>query len=231
MMLHIPQVLSQGALSEARALLKEANWVDGGVSAGTQASQVKRNEQLHLDSPALLRIQALVLEAVEQHALLFSAALPKRIFPPMVNRYSGALNSYGDHVDSAIRHLRDGQGQAQRLRTDLSATLFLAEPDDYDGGELVIAASLGEQRVKLAAGDVVLYPGSTVHRVEPVTRGARLAAFFWIESMVRQDAQRQILFDLDMGLMALRERHGDSPETVRLAGAYHNLLRQWAHTY
>ncbi|MBQ0936670.1 Fe2+-dependent dioxygenase [Ideonella paludis] len=230
MMLHIPQVLSRGALAEARALLREAAWVDGGVSAGSQATQAKRNEQLPLDSPALARIQALVLEAVERHPLLFSAALPKRIFPPMVNRYSGALNAYGDHVDAAIRHLRDSQGQAQRLRTDLSATLFLAEPDEYEGGELVIDTRLGEQRVKLAAGDLVLYPGNTVHRVEPVTHGARLAAFLWIESMVREDAQRDLLFDLDMNLMALRERHGDSPETVRLAGVYHNLLRLWADT-
>ncbi|TDM08378.1 MAG: Fe2+-dependent dioxygenase [Ideonella sp. MAG2] len=230
MMLHIPQLLSPEALAQARALLSEAAWVDGGVSAGSQAGQAKRNEQLPLDSPALAQIQTLVLSAAERHALLFSAALPKRIFPPMVNRYSGALNSYGDHVDAAIRHVRDAQGQAQRLRTDLSATVFLAEPSEYDGGELVIDSPLGPQRVKLAAGDMVLYPGSTVHRVEPVTRGARLAAFLWIESMVRQDAQRQLLFDLDMSLMALREHHGDSPETVRLAGVYHNLLRQWADT-
>lgn len=230
MMLHIPQVLSPEALAQVRAWLQDATWVEGGVSAGSQATQAKRNEQLPLTSPELARIQALVLEAMERHALLFSAALPKRIFPPMVNRYSGALNTYGDHVDAAIRHLRDAQGQAQRLRTDLSATLFLAEPQDYDGGELVIDTRLGEQRVKLAAGDLVLYPGSTVHRVEPVTRGARLAAFLWIESMVRGDAQRELLYDLDMNLMALRERHGDSPETVRLAGVYHNLLRQWADT-
>lgn len=230
MMLHIPQLLSPEVLAQARDLLRDARWVDGGVSAGSQATQAKRNEQLPLDSPALARIQAMVLAAVERHPLLFSAALPKRLFPPMVNRYSGALNTYGDHVDAAIRHLRDAQGQAQRLRTDLSATVFLAEPSEYDGGELVIDGPLGPQRVKGAAGDMVLYPGSTVHRVEPVTRGTRLAAFLWIESMVRQDAQRQLLFDLDMSLMALRERHGDSAETVRLTGVYHNLLRQWADT-
>lgn len=230
MMLHIPQVLSGDALAQVWALLHEATWVSGGVSAGSQATQAKRNEQLPLDSPALPQIQALVLAAVERHALLFSAALPKRIFPPMVNRYCGALNTYGDHVDAAIRHWRDASGTAQRLRTDLSATLFLARPEDYDGGELVMAGSLGAPRVKLAAGDLVLYPASTVHRVEPVTRGARVAAFFWIESLVRQDAQRQLLFDLDLNLMALRERHGDSPETVRLTGVYHNLLRQWADT-
>jgi PKHD-type hydroxylase len=229
-MLHIPNVLPREALNQARALLRDASWVDGGVSAGSQAGQAKRNEQLPLDSPALAQIQGLVLNAMERHPRLFSAALPKRIFPPMVNRYSGALNTYGDHVDAAIRHLRDERGLAQRLRTDLSATLFLADPHEYEGGELVIEGSLVAQRVKLAAGDLVLYPGSTVHRVEPVTRGTRLAAFLWIESMVRQDAQRQLLFDLDMSLMALRERHGDSPETVRLAGVYHNLLRQWADT-
>lgn len=230
MMLHIPQVLPTPALAQVRTLLGGAAWVNGGISAGSQATQAKRNEQLPVDSPVLAQIQTLVLAAVERHALLFSAALPKRIFPPMVNRYSGEMNVYDDHVDAAIRHLRDATGCAQRLRTDLSATLFLAQPEEYDGGELVIDGSLGAQRVKLAAGDLVLYPGTTVHRVEPVTRGARLAAFFWIESMVRQDSQRQLLFDLDMSLMALRERHGDSPESVRLTGVYHNLLRQWADT-
>jgi PKHD-type hydroxylase len=227
MLLHLPELLSADELARARGLLRDAPWQDGRATAGTQAAAVKRNEQLRADSREARALQDLVLAALERNSLFFSAALPKRVLPPFVNRYSGELNTYGNHVDQAIRyHPLTRQG----IRTDLSCTVFLAEPADYDGGELVVEHPFGQQRVKLAAGDAVLYPGSSVHRVEPVTRGARLAAFFWIESMVRSESQRRLLFDMDMALLALRQRHGESDETVRLTGTYHNLLRQWADT-
>jgi PKHD-type hydroxylase len=225
MLLQIPQLLDVGALRQARELLSDAAWVDGRSTAGPQAAQAKRNQQLDPAAPAAHALRALVLRALDGHALFFSAALPKRVLPPQFNRYGGDTNQYGEHVDQAIRY---GGEPGQRVRTDLSCTLFLSDPADYDGGELVIEHSFGQQRVKLAAGDLVLYPGASVHRVEPVTRGARLAAFFWIESMVRRDDQRQLLFDMDMALMRLRGTHGESPETVRLTGTYHNLLRMWA---
>jgi PKHD-type hydroxylase len=228
MLLLIPQILDAGALRQARELLAEAAWVDGRSTAGPQAAQAKRNQQLDAGAPATQALRALVLRALDGHALFFSAALPKRVLPPQFNRYTGETNHYGDHVDQAIRYGGHGGEPSQRVRTDLSCTLFLSDPGDYDGGELVIEHSFGQQRVKLTAGDLVLYPGTSVHRVEPVTRGARLASFFWIESMVRRDDQRQLLFDMDMALMRLRGTHGESPETVRLTGTYHNLLRMWA---
>ena len=168
-----------------------------------------------------------MLGGLEKHPLFFSAALPKKVFPPMFNRYGGEHNFYGDHVDNAVRY---APGTGVRIRTDISCTLFLADPANYDGGELVIRDAFGEQRLKGAAGDALLYPGTSVHRVEPVTRGVRLASFFWIESMVRSNEQRQLLFDFDMNLMRLRERHGETAEAVGLTGLYHNLLRQWADT-
>jgi PKHD-type hydroxylase len=226
MLLHIEQVLNADELQQARALSgPDAPWVDGRRSAGPQAVHAKNNEQLAQDSDASRTLQALVLAALNRHALFFSAALPKRIFNPLVNRYGGEANFYGNHVDGAVLHSR---ADGQRVRSDVSATLFLAEPHEYDGGELVIEDTYGSQRIKLAAGDLVLYPSTSVHRVEPVTRGHRVASFFWVESMVRSDEQRRLLFDLDMSLMRLRQTHGESPETVRLAGTYHNLLRMWA---
>jgi PKHD-type hydroxylase len=231
MLLRIAELLNADELARARAWLAEGDWEDGARTAGSQAAQVKRNEQLRAGSAAHGALQGLVLGALERHALFFSAALPKRVLPPQFNRYQGEANTYGKHVDQAIRYLPGAtHGPRQGLRTDLSCTVFLAEPAEYDGGELVVEHSFGQQRVKLAAGDAVLYPGTSVHHVAPVTRGARLASFFWIESMVRSDDQRRLLFDLDMALMRLRERHGDSDETVQLAGTYHNLLRQWADT-
>jgi PKHD-type hydroxylase len=170
-------------------------------------------------------LQRIVLDALGRHALFFSAALPKKVFPPLVNRYGGAANAFGNHVDNAVRAVPT---TGERLRTDLSATLFLSDPGEYDGGELVIEDTFGTQRVKLPAGDMVLYPSSSVHRVEPVTRGARIASFFWIESMVREDERRRLLFDLDMAILGLRESVGDTPPVVRLTGCYHNLLRMWA---
>ena len=227
MLIHLQQVLDAEALAEARALLTHAVWVEGRGTAGPQAAAVKRNQQLAVDSPAAARLQALVLAGLDRHALFFSAALPKRVLPPMFNRYAGDSNHYGNHVDQAIRHVG---GTRQRVRTDLSCTLFLADPASYDGGELVIADTFGTPHIKLAAGDAVLYPGTSVHRVEPVTRGQRLASFFWIESLVRGDEQRRLLFEMDQALMQLRTRDGESAEAVALTGTYHNLLRLWADT-
>jgi len=227
MLLKIADVLSPEALEQARDLLAQAPWQDGRASAGAQAALVKNNLQLAPGSEPLRALQALVLQALEGHPQFFSAALPKRLLPPMFNRYAGAANTYGNHIDQAIRYV---PGTGQRVRTDISCTVFLSGPEEYEGGELVIADTYGEQRVKLAAGDAVLYPGTSVHRVEPVTRGARLASFFWIESMVRSDEQRRLLFEMDQALMQLRGEYGDSDAAVQLTGTYHNLLRMWADT-
>lgn len=227
MLLHVPDVLRPEELTQARALLAQGHWTDGRLTAGSQAAEVKRNEQLAADSEQARRLQALVLQALERHALFFSAALPKRVLPPLFNRYGGQSNHYGNHVDQAVRYIA---GRNERVRTDISCTLFLAEPAEYEGGELVIEDTYGQQRIKLPAGHLVLYPGTSVHRVEPVTRGARLASFFWVESMVRSDEQRRLLFDMDMALVRLRGTHGESPDLVRLTGTYHNLLRLWADT-
>ena len=231
MLLHIPQVLDADALAQAQALLAGAGWADGRLSAGPQAATVKHNQQLPPDSAALAPLRALVLAALDRHALFFSAALPKRVLPPLFNRYAGEHNHYGNHVDQAIRQA----GPGQRLRTDLSCTLVHSPPEAYAGGELVIESapgqgSVGQQRIKLAAGDALLYPGTSVHRVEPVTRGERLACFFWIESLVRSAEQRALLFNMDLALMQLRQRHGEDDATVSLTGSYHNLLRLWADT-
>jgi len=227
MLIRIPEVLDVETLRQIRAGLEEAEWESGARTAGSQAAQVKHNQQLPREAPATRQLQALLLAALERNTLFFTAALPKRVLPPMFNRYGGDSNHYGDHVDQAIRYV---PGSVQRVRTDISCTVFLAEPTDYEGGELVIADTYGEQRVKLAAGDAVLYPGTSVHRVEPVTRGARLASFFWIESMVRSDEQRRLLYEMDLALTAMRSEHGESAATVQLTGAYHNLLRMWADT-
>ena len=227
MLLHIPQVLSRAEIEHARAALAAASWVDGRSSAGSQAAGVKRNLQLARDEPVASSLQALVLGALDRCPTFFSAALPRRVWPPMFNRYSGADNHYGNHVDQALRY---SGAHGERVRTDLSCTLFLSDPLEYDGGELVILHGLGEQRVKLAAGDLLLYPGTSVHRVEPVTRGQRLASIFWVESMVRRDDQRQLLHAMDGALMRWRTAHGEGAETVELTGTYHNLLRMWADT-
>lgn len=226
MLLVIPSVLGPRELADAQAALAAAAWEPGDRTAGAQAARLKNNEQLPPTGDTARRLQALVLGALERHPLFFGAALPKKVFPPMFNRYAGGTNAYGAHVDNAIRYPAGGE----RVRTDLSCTLFLADPASYDGGELVIEDTFGEQRVKLAAGDAVLYPGTSVHRVEPVTRGARLAAFFWVESLVRSTEQRRLLWEMDQALTRLRERHGDDADTTRLVGTYHNLLRLWADT-
>lgn len=225
MLLRLPDVLSAEQVQQARQLLSQAPWEDGRHTAGRQAAQAKQNQQLRFASPQAQALRELVLAALERHPLFLSAALPKKIVPPQFNRYDGALNQYRDHVDNAIRTLG-----GQRVRGDLSCTVFLTEPDAYEGGELVVQHAFGEERVKLAAGQALLYPASSVHRVAPVTAGTRLAGFFWVESLVRGEEQRRILFDLDMALMRLREQHGESAETVALMGTYHNMLRLWADT-
>ena len=227
MLLHLKNILTPDEIQAARRLLgSDAPWIDGRSSAGGQALAHKQNEQLSQDSENARQLQTLVLAALHREPLFFSAALPKKIFNPLFNRYSGDANFYGTHIDGAVLH---SKATAQWVRSDISCTLFLAEPSDYDGGELLIQEAQRERSIKLAAGDMVLYPGSTLHQVAPVTRGARLASFFWIESMVRSTEQRQMLFDMDMALLQLR-RHGDEPALVQLTGTYHNLLRMWADT-
>ncbi|MFE1570980.1 Fe2+-dependent dioxygenase [Comamonas odontotermitis] len=227
MFLHVPKLLTPDELNRARALLDHSpHWSDGATSAGAQAVHQKHNQQLAQDSDASRELQDLVLAALKRDPLFFSAALPKRIFNPLFNRYSGASNFYGEHVDGAVLHSRATQ---QWVRSDISCTLFFSEPTEYEGGELVMREHFGEKKIKLAAGDMILYPGSTVHQVMPVTRGTRLASFFWVESMVRSTEQRQMLFDMDMQLLRLRQQVGEqNPSIIGLTGTYHNLLRLWA---
>jgi PKHD-type hydroxylase len=227
MLLHVREVLNADELCEARAILARAAWGDGRVTAGVQSAQAKNNQQLPQDGAETQALQRIVLGGLNRHAVFFSAALPKRVFPPLFNRYGGASNSFGDHVDNAVRFIPGTQGE--RVRTDVSCTLFLADPDAYDGGELVVEDTFGAQRIRLPAGDMLLYPGTSVHRVEPVTRGFRVASFFWLESMVRSAEARRLLFDMDSHLMRLRASVGETdPAVIGLTGTYHNLLRMWA---
>lgn len=225
MLLHIKGVLTADEVRQARKILAGAPWGDGRITAGSQSALAKNNEQLPEDCKETRDVQQLLLRGLERHETFFSAALPKQISPPLFNRYGGSSNSFGNHVDSAVRFLRDGSG---RVRTDISCTLFLAAPEDYDGGELVVDDTFGSHRVKLPAGDMVLYPGTSVHRVEPVTRGVRLASYFWIHSMVRADEQRRLLHDMDNHLRTLRGGAGETdPSVIGLTSTYHNLLRMW----
>jgi PKHD-type hydroxylase len=224
MLLPIPDLLNAAEILRARQLLDQAEWVDGRVTAGHQSSLAKDNMQLLEGSSAARELGAMILSALEKNALFISAALPARVFPPLFNRYSGG-QSFGTHVDNAIRTVT---GTAHRIRTDLSATLFLAGPDAYDGGELVIEDTYGTHNIKLPAGHLILYPATSLHHVRPVTRGARLASFFWIQSMVRDDGQRTLLFDLDVAIQRLNGEGAGHPVAVQLTGVYHNLLRQWA---
>ncbi len=227
MLLRVPEVLSPAELARCRAIVEGADWADGKITAGTQSEQVKNNRQLPEDAQASHAARAIVLDALGRSALFITGALPRKTYPPLFNRYDGASNAFGNHIDNSVR---TSPITGAWVRTDLSATLFLSEPAEYDGGELVIEDTFGSQSVKLAAGDLILYPASSVHRVEPVTRGCRLASFFWVESMVRDDAQRRLLFDLDMSILTLRGTDGDTPPVVKLTGCYHNLLRMWADT-
>ena len=227
MFLHLKNILTSDEVQRARALLGvDAPWVDGRSSAGGQALAQKRNEQLAQDSAPSRELRALVLAALQRDALFFSAALPKKIFNPLFNRYSGDSNYYGAHVDGAVLRSRVPD---QWVRSDMSCTLFLADPEEYDGGALCMEDVHSARQIKLPAGDMVLYPSSTVHQVTPVTRGARIASFFWIESMVRSTEQRLLLWNMDMDLLKLRSRVGENdPAVVGLTGTYHNLLRMWA---
>jgi PKHD-type hydroxylase len=225
MLLHIPQILDPATVAHSSALLRQADWADGRVTAGSQAATVKNNRQLPEASPVALQLRAIVLEALSKNASFFSAALPRRIYPPLFNRYGDQANSFGNHVDNAIR---THPASAQHMRTDLSFTLFLNNPGDYDGGELIIEDGMGGRAVKLPAGDLILYPSYSVHRVEPVTRGARLACFTWLESMVREPQQRELLHELDMSIVTLRGEQGENDTAVRLTSCYHNLMRMWA---
>jgi PKHD-type hydroxylase len=225
MMLAIPDLLDAAGVARVRALIDAGEWADGNATSGHQSALAKRNMQLPEDSAAAREAGRLVLDALGQSPLFIAAALPLKIYPPLFNRYSGGEH-FGTHVDNAVRIHR---ASAFRVRSDLSATLFLEDPGGYDGGELVAEDNLGVHKVKLPAGHLVLYPASSLHRVEPVTRGARVASFFWIQSMVRDDAARTLLFDLDRSIQTIAATRGqDDAEIIRLTGVYHNLLRRWA---
>ena len=224
MLITIDNILTADELTAIRDLLAHARWAHGEITAGSQSVQVKNNQQLPEDEPSLPALRRLVMGALNRNAVFFTATLPRRVFPPLFNRYGGDTNSFGSHVDGSMRPLPDGG----YLRTDISATLFLSDPETYEGGELRIEDPYGDQRIKLTAGSVVIYPASSVHRVTPVTRGCRLACFMWIQSMVRDIGQRRLLYDMDMALLQLRQAIGDTDPVIRLTATYHNLLRSWA---
>jgi PKHD-type hydroxylase len=224
MLLAIPDVLTADQVKQARQILDAAQWVDGKVTAGHQSARAKNNSQLPEDSPEARQLGEMILNALGQNALFISAALPSRVFPPLFNRYSGGQD-FGTHVDNAIRQV---PGTGHRIRTDLSATLFFSDPQDYDGGDLIVEDTYGVHSVKLPAGHMVLYPSTSLHHVKAVTRGARVASFFWIQSMIRDDAERTLLFDLDVAIQRVNRDLPEHPSSVQLTGVYHNLLRRWA---
>ncbi|MBU8894620.1 Fe2+-dependent dioxygenase [Corallococcus sp. M34] len=226
MMLHIPQVLTAEQVAHCRAVFDSATWEDGRSTAGHQSAQVKRNEQLPEGSREARELGDLVLAGLERSPLFISAVLPQRVFPPLFNRYGPGM-TFGSHVDNAIRPV---PGTPLRVRTDVSATLFLSDPESYDGGELVVEDTYGDHSVKLPAGDLIIYPSSSLHHVTPVTRGVRLASFFWVQSLVRDVSQRALLFDLDTSIIQLNKEVPKSPALVMLTGVYHNLLRQWSES-
>lgn len=224
MLLQIPDVLTAEQVREARQLLDQADWVDGRVTAGPQSARTKDNQQLPEDSPAARELGQRILGALQRNPLFITAALPLQVFPPLFNRYQGG-QSFGTHVDNAIRQV---PGTPHRIRTDLSATLFFSGPDEYDGGELMVEDTYGVHGVKLPPGHLVLYPSTSLHHVRPVTRGARICSFFWIQSMIRDDAERTLLFDLDAAIQRISRDAPDHPSAVQLTGIYHNLIRRWA---
>lgn len=224
MLLHVPEVLTLDQVAQVRKVLDGTDWVDGRVTAGAQSARAKQNMQVPEDAPAAREMGDLIMAALQRSPLFMSAALPLKVYPPMFNRYGGG-HSFGNHVDNAIRQV---PGSPHRIRTDLSATLFLADPGTYDGGELIVDDTYGAHSVKLPAGDLVLYPSTSLHRVTAVTRGERVASFFWIQSLVRDDGQRTLLFDMDSAIQQLAADAPDHPSTVQLTGVYHNLLRRWA---
>ena len=224
MLLQIPNVLTAEQAAKCREQIEKSEWIDGKITAGHQSARTKNNLQLPENHPLAREMGEAILGALERSALFMSAALPLKVFPPLFNHYEGG-HSFGSHVDNAIRQIA---GTAHRVRTDLSATLFLTAPEDYDGGELVIEDTYGVHTVKLPAGDLILYPATSLHNVRPVTKGARISSFFWIQSMIREDAARTILFDLDTAIQRISADAPDHPAAVELTGVYHNLLRRWA---
>lgn len=225
MLLHIPQILNAEEVAEFRRRLDAADWTDGRETVGPQGAKVKRNEQLPDNSPLRAQLGQAVLAALKRNPLFFAATLPRKILPPRFNRYAGG-GEYGFHIDGAVMSI----GEGEHLRSDVSCTLFLNDPADYEGGRLVISDTYGEHAVAMAAGDAIIYPSSSLHRVEPVTRGARLASFFWIQSLVRDDSQRRMLFELDTSIQKLTQDGADQDAILQLTGVYHNLLRLWSET-
>jgi PKHD-type hydroxylase len=226
MLVHIPAVLNADQVQECRRSLDQAEWIDGRATAGHQSSRMKDNVQVPEGHPVARKLGDMILTALERSPLFIAAALPLKVYPPLFNRYQGG-QTYGTHIDGAIR---DIAGTPHRVRTDLSATLFISSPEDYEGGELMIEDNYGVQRVKLPAGDMILYPASSLHRVQPVTRGARVASFLWLQSMIRDDGERTLLLDLDTAIQQLNRVAADNPAMVQLTSVYHNLLRRWAET-
>jgi PKHD-type hydroxylase len=225
MLLHVPAVLDAAQLAQVRAALDRAEWTDGKETVGAQGARVKRNRQLPEASPLRHQLAALVLGALARNPLYHAATLPLRTLPPRFNRYEGG-DHYGFHVDGAVMGLPGGA----QMRSDVSCTLVLSEPDEYDGGELVISDTYGEHEVKLPAGDLIIYPSSSLHQVQPVTRGVRIASFFWVQSLVREDRRRQMLFELDASIQALSRSGAEQASLLRLTSVYHNLLREWSET-
>jgi PKHD-type hydroxylase len=220
-MIHIPNVLSPEQVARCRAVMEKAAWVDGRVTAGHQSAQVKFNLQLPEEAPESRELGDMVLEALGRSNLFMSAVLPKQVFPPLFNRYDAGM-TFGAHVDNAVR-----AGNGARIRTDVSSTMFISGPEDYDGGELVVQDTYGEHSVKLPAGDMIVYPATSLHNVMPITRGSRIASFFWTQSMVRDESKRSLLFDMDMAIIKLGRDHPGHASNVELTAVYHNLLRQW----
>jgi PKHD-type hydroxylase len=226
MLAKITNVLTPDHLRQFRQVLQDASWKDGRATAGHQSIRVKQNTQLAPDDPVTARLGNMLLDILGKQPQFIAAALPLKVFPPMFNRYEGG-GQYGNHIDTSVMSV---PGTPHRVRTDISATLFLSEPDEYDGGELIIEDTYGTQRVKLPAGHLVLYPGTSLHRVTPVTRGTRLASFFWIQSLVRDDGQRSLLWQLDTAIQQLSLQVPNSPQLEQLTGVYHNLVRRWSNT-
>jgi len=223
MLVQIADVFTAAEAADIRARLAAADWVDGRVTAGYQSAQVKRNRQLPEQHPLAVELGNLIVQRLSANNLFMSAALPRKIFPPLFNCYEGG-EAFGYHVDNAVRPVADG---TERVRTDLSATLFFSDPDSYDGGELVIDDTYGPREIKLPAGHMVLYPGTSLHKVNPVTRGARISAFFWMQSLVREDSRRSLLLELDVAIQRLNQDVAGHASIVQLTGIYHNLLRHW----
>lgn len=221
-MIHIPNVLTAAEIARCREVMERAAWVDGRVTAGHQSAQVKFNLQLPENAPEARELGDMVLDALGRSNLFMSAVLPKQVFPPLFNRYDAGM-TFGAHVDNAVR-----AGNGARIRTDVSSTLFISGPEDYDGGELVVQDTYGEHTVKLPAGDMIVYPATSLHNVTPITRGSRIASFFWTQSMIRDESRRSLLFDMDMAIIKLGRDHPDHASNVELTAVYHNLLRQWA---